>query len=127
MRARLITLNLVWVLQAFKEIEAGLDVSLEEVFAREHDPFTVNDGTDGMGGKVITLRDIIASYREAAMDRLQAEGFYNSEGRLFTAIQEEKKASQQVQTQEDLGQFKQQQDDGSFDNEALQNLIDTNQ
>jgi hypothetical protein len=80
-----------------------------------------------MGGKVITLRDIIASYREAAMDRLQAEGFYNSEGRLFTAIQDEKKAAQQVQTQEDLDQFKQQQDDGSFDDEALQNLIESSQ
>lgn len=30
-------------LQAFGEIESGLDASLEEVFAREHDPFTVND------------------------------------------------------------------------------------
>jgi hypothetical protein len=109
-----------------------LEQSLREVlkskdYAELSDPFTVNDGTDGMGGKVMTLRDIIASYREAAMDRLQAEGFYNSEGRTFTAIQEEKKASQQVQTQDDLQQFKQQQDEGGFDNEALQNLIDTNQ
>jgi hypothetical protein len=87
------------------------------------DPFTVNDGTDGMGGKVMTLRDIIASYREAAMDRLQAEGFTNAEGRLFTAIQEEKKASQQVQTEDDLQQFRQQQDSGGFDSDALQQLI----
>ena len=91
------------------------------------DPFTVNDGTDGMGGKVMTLRDIIASYREAAMDRLQAEGFYNSEGRSFVALQEEKKASQQVQTQEDLQQFQNQQDSGGFDADALQNLIDNAQ
>lgn len=91
------------------------------------DPFTVNDGTDGMGGKVMTLRDIIASYREAALDRLQAEGFYNSEGRSFVAIQEEKKASQQVQTQEDLQQFQNQQDSGGFDADALQNLIDSSQ
>jgi hypothetical protein len=91
------------------------------------DPFTVNDGTDGMGGKVMTLRDIIASYREAALDRLQAEGFYNSEGRSFVALQEEKKASQQVQTQEDLQQFQNQQDSGGFDADALQNLIDSSQ
>jgi virulence-associated protein VapD len=80
-----------------------------------------------MGGKVMTLRDIIASYREAALDRLQAEGFYNAQGRSFVAVQEEKKASQQVQTQEDLQQFQNQQNQGTFDNEALQNLIESSQ
>ena len=31
------------MMQVFKEIEYSLDKSIDEVFEREHDPFTVNE------------------------------------------------------------------------------------
>lgn len=65
-------------LQAFGEIESGLDASLEEVFAREHDPFTVNDDLTLAVDKVQAASPIHMRWRKGLVEGVRSCGLRGS-------------------------------------------------
>ncbi len=84
--------------------EALKEVIQSDEYQSASDPFTSHE-FHGQGGKVMMLRNEIARYRDAAMERLLLEGFKNENGEGLARVLEVKKMIPKVHTQDDLQQF----------------------